>query len=174
MRSRASCSESIGRSLMHKTLTSVVALAGLAAAGAVQAEDAVVAGDSVEPIDLSLSQMDEVTAAGDRVCVVCANAARAAEPGRPVPDRSYKSYDSIGEWFADLRSSWFGGRSKRSDDEIATTRSSTTQTIESSESNGHQVNRVTVTQEKSSTATATDGGSAVARVRNDSAIEQKN
>jgi hypothetical protein len=60
---------------MHKTLTSVVALAGLAAAGAVQAEDAVVAGDSVEPIELSLSQMDEVTAAGGRICVVCVNAA---------------------------------------------------------------------------------------------------
>jgi hypothetical protein len=58
---------------MHKTLTSVVALAGLAAAGAVQAEDAVIAGDSVEPIELSLSQMDEVTAG--RVCVVCANVA---------------------------------------------------------------------------------------------------
>jgi hypothetical protein len=62
---------------MHKTLTSLVALAGLAAAGAVQAEDAVIAGDSVEPMELSPSQMDEVTAAGggDRVCVVCANIA---------------------------------------------------------------------------------------------------
>jgi hypothetical protein len=57
---------------MHKTLTSVVALAGLAAAaGVAQAEDAVVGGDTME---LSLSQMDEVTAAG-RVCVVCANVA---------------------------------------------------------------------------------------------------
>jgi hypothetical protein len=58
---------------MHKTLTSVVALAGLAAAaGVAQAEDAVVAGDTME---LSLSQMDEVTAAGDRVCFVCTNVA---------------------------------------------------------------------------------------------------
>jgi hypothetical protein len=51
---RTEVRESIGRRLMNKTLTSVVALAGLAAAGAVQAEpitlteeqsDAVVAGD---------------------------------------------------------------------------------------------------------------------------------
>jgi hypothetical protein len=61
---------------MHKILSSVVALAGLAVAGAVQAEDAVVAGDTYEPIELSLSQMDEVTAAGStRVCVGCANVA---------------------------------------------------------------------------------------------------
>jgi hypothetical protein len=60
---------------MNKILTSVVALAGLAAAGAVQAEDAVIAGDSVEPIELSLSQMDEVTAGRVRVCVICLNVA---------------------------------------------------------------------------------------------------
>jgi hypothetical protein len=54
---------------MHKTLTSVVALAGLAAAaGVAQAEDAVVAGDTME---LSLSQMDEVTAG--RTCTICLN-----------------------------------------------------------------------------------------------------
>jgi hypothetical protein len=54
---------------MHKTLTSVVALAGLAAAsGVAQAEDAVVAGDTME---LSLSQMDEVTAG--RTCIICVN-----------------------------------------------------------------------------------------------------
>jgi hypothetical protein len=57
---------------MHKTLTSVVALAGLAAAGAVQAEDAVVAGDTDEPMELSLTQMDRLTAGGD-YCVFCAN-----------------------------------------------------------------------------------------------------
>ena len=59
---------------MHKTLTSVVALAGLAAAGAVQAEDAVVAGDTDEPIELSLTQMDRLTAAGD-FCYFCSNVA---------------------------------------------------------------------------------------------------
>ena len=57
---------------MHKTLTSVVALAGLAAAGAVQAEDAVVAGDTDEPMELSLTQMDRLTAGGD-YCVFCTN-----------------------------------------------------------------------------------------------------
>jgi len=60
---------------MHKTLTSVVALAGLAAAGAVQAGDAVVAGDIDEPIELSLDQMDQLTAGGLDVCAVCANVA---------------------------------------------------------------------------------------------------
>ena len=61
---------------MHKTLTSVVALAGLAAAGAVQAGDAVVAGDIDEPIELSLDQMDQLTAGGlVDVCAVCANVA---------------------------------------------------------------------------------------------------
>jgi hypothetical protein len=55
---------------MHKTLASVVALAGLAAAGAVQAEDAVVAGDTDEPMELSLSQMDRLTAGGDS-CAFC-------------------------------------------------------------------------------------------------------
>ena len=59
---------------MHKTLTSVVALAGLAAAGAVQAEDAVVAGDIDEPIELSLTQMDRLTAGGD-FCAFCTNVA---------------------------------------------------------------------------------------------------
>ena len=59
---------------MHKTLTSIVALAGLAAAGAVQAEDAVVAGDTDEPMELSLSQMDQLTAGGD-FCYVCSNVA---------------------------------------------------------------------------------------------------
>jgi hypothetical protein len=57
---------------MHKTLTSIVALAGLAAAGAVQAEDAVVAGDTDEPMELSLTQMDRLTAGGD-YCVFCTN-----------------------------------------------------------------------------------------------------
>jgi hypothetical protein len=59
---------------MDKTLTSVVALAGLAAAGAVQAEpltlveeqaDAVVAGDIDEPMLLTSTQMDSVTAGGN-------------------------------------------------------------------------------------------------------------
>jgi len=58
---------------MHKTLTSVVALAGLAAAaGVAQAEDAVVAGDTDEPMELSQTQMDRLTAGGD-VCYFCAN-----------------------------------------------------------------------------------------------------
>jgi hypothetical protein len=57
---------------MHKTLTSVVALAGLAAAaGAAQAGDAVVAGDINEPMELSLDQMDGVTAG--RFCYACDN-----------------------------------------------------------------------------------------------------
>jgi hypothetical protein len=60
---------------MHKTLTSVVVLAGLAAAvGAAQAGDAVVAGDINEPMQLSTDQMDRLTAGGD-LCVVCFNVA---------------------------------------------------------------------------------------------------
>ena len=48
---------------MNKTLTSVLALAGLAAAaGAAQAADAVVAGDSDQPMLLTSTQMDAVTA----------------------------------------------------------------------------------------------------------------
>lgn len=47
---------------MHKTLTSVLALAGLAVAGAAQAEDAVIAGDADEPILLTSTQLDSVTA----------------------------------------------------------------------------------------------------------------
>jgi hypothetical protein len=48
---------------MNKTLTSVLALAGLAAAaGAAQAADAVVAGDSDQPPLLTSTQMDAVTA----------------------------------------------------------------------------------------------------------------
>jgi len=90
---------------------------------------------------------------------------------RPPGDRSYKSYGSIGAWFDDLRTSWFGGRSERSD-EATTARASATQRTETSQSGGSQVNRVT--QEKSSTATATDGGSAVAKASNVSVIEQKN
>lgn len=58
---------------MHKTLASVVALAGLAAAGAVQAEDAVVAGDTDQPMELSLEQMDRLTAAGFDSCNFCSN-----------------------------------------------------------------------------------------------------
>jgi opacity protein-like surface antigen len=50
---------------MHKTLTSVVALAGLAAAaGAAEAADAVIAGDTDEPMLLTSTQMDAVTAGG--------------------------------------------------------------------------------------------------------------
>jgi hypothetical protein len=73
---------------MHKTLTSVVALAGLAAAaGVAQAEpltlieeqaDAVVAGDS-EPMELSMSEMDGITAGQD--CVFCYNAASISQYG---------------------------------------------------------------------------------------------
>jgi hypothetical protein len=60
---------------MNKTLTSVVALAGLAAAaGAAQAGDAVVAGDINEPMELSTDQMDRLTAGGD-FCYFCYNVA---------------------------------------------------------------------------------------------------
>jgi hypothetical protein len=86
---------------MHKTLTSIVALAGLAAAaGVAQAEpltlieeqaDAVVGGDS-KPMELSSSDMDGITAGGvaqaavvaqsiNPVCVGCANAAGVAQIG---------------------------------------------------------------------------------------------
>jgi hypothetical protein len=155
---------------MHKTLTSVVALAGLAAAGAAQAEDAVIAGDSVEPMELSPSQMDEVTAAGggDRVCVVCAKAV--VNQALAYAINIYGFEADRGEWFADLRS-WFGGPSKGSG-EVTRTHSSTAQETDPSESSRHQVIRVS--QEKSSTATATEGGSAVARDSNVTAIEQKN
>jgi hypothetical protein len=50
---------------MHKTLTSALALAGLAAAaGVAQAADVVVAGDTDEPMLLTSTQMDTVTASG--------------------------------------------------------------------------------------------------------------
>jgi hypothetical protein len=53
---------------MNKTLTSVLALAGLAAAaGAAQAADAVVAGDSDQPTSLTSTQMDAVTAGQDNL-----------------------------------------------------------------------------------------------------------
>jgi hypothetical protein len=90
---------------------------------------------------------------------------------RSPGDRSYKSYGSIGAWFDDLRTSWFGGRSERSD-QATTARASATQRTETSQSGGTQVNRVV--QEKSSTATATDGGSAVAKSSNVNVTEQKN
>ncbi|MGH6897588.1 MAG: hypothetical protein ACREJ5_13750 [Geminicoccaceae bacterium] len=90
---------------------------------------------------------------------------------RPPADRSYKSYGSVGEWFDDLRTSWFGGRSERSD-QGTTARASATQRTQTSQSGGRQVNRVV--QEKSSTATATDGGSAVAKASNVNVTEQKN
>jgi len=89
---------------------------------------------------------------------------------RPSADRSYKSYGSIGEWFDDLRTSWFGGGSERSD-EAATARASATQKTERSQAGGTQVNRVV--QEKSATATATDGGSAVAEASNVNVTEQR-
>jgi hypothetical protein len=97
--------------------------------------------------------------------------ARALPADRAPADRSYKSYGSIGEWFGDLRTSWFGGRSERTD-EAATARASATQRTETSRSGGTQVNRVV--QEKSATATATDGGSAVAEASNVNVTEQKN
>ena len=72
---------------MHKTLTSIVALAGLAAAaGVAQAEpltlieeqaDAVVAGDS-QPMELSLSDMDGLTAGQ---CYTCFNTATVTQTG---------------------------------------------------------------------------------------------
>ena len=96
---------------------------------------------------------------------------RALPADQPPADRSYRSYGSIGEWFDDLRASWFGGRSERSG-EAATARASATQRTESSQSGGTQVNRVV--QEKSATATATDGGSAVAEASNVNVTKQKN
>lgn len=93
---------------------------------------------------------------------------RSVGVSRPVGDRSY---DSFGEWFDDLRSSWSGGRSKGSD-VVTTTRSSATKSTETSESGRAQVNRVT--QKKSSTAIATDGGAASAEASNINVTEQKN
>ena len=95
---------------------------------------------------------------------------RALPADRPQVDRSHKSYGSIGEWFEDLRTSWFGGRSSGSE-EATTVRSSAIQSSETSQTTGRQVNRVV--QEKSSVATATDGGSAVAESRNVNVTEQK-
>ena len=88
---------------MHKTLTSIVALAGLAAAaGVAQAEpltlieeqaDAVVAGDS-QPMELSLSDMDALTA-GQVVCVACYNTAVITQLGTATATAtSYGFYGS--------------------------------------------------------------------------------
>ena len=84
----------------------------------------------------------------------------AVQTGRPGHRSGDRSYDSIGEWFEDLRSSWFGGKSKGSD--VATEGMDTT--------TRNQTNRVV--QRKSSTATATDGGSAVAESSNVNVTEQ--
>jgi hypothetical protein len=91
----------------------------------------------------------------------------ARQSRRPSGDRSY---DSLGEWFADLRAWWSGGRTKGTEGGT-TTHSSATQEQVSSQSGVSQVTRVT--QKKSSTATASDGGSAVAEASNVSVIEQK-
>jgi hypothetical protein len=67
---------------------------------------------------------------------------------RPVGDRSY---GSLGEWFDDLGSSLFGGRSKGSDGrKTTTTSSSVIDTTQTSESDGTQVNRARVVQKGSS------------------------
>lgn len=97
-----------------------------------------------------------------------ARGAPTAVASRPVGERSY---DSLGEWFDDLRSSWFGGRKKDSD-AVTTTRSATTQETATSDSGRTQVNRVT--QTKTSTAVATEGGSAAAQADNINVTEQKN
>jgi hypothetical protein len=85
-----------------------------------------------------------------------APAVQARQSRMPSGDRSY---DNLGEWFADLRAWWSGGRSKGTEGGT-TTHSSATEKRESSDSAGTQVNRVT--QKKTSIATATDGGSAEA------------
>jgi hypothetical protein len=91
-------------------------------------------------------------------------------PGRPVGDRSY---DSIGEWFEDLRTMFAG---ERNGTDVVTeevdktiTRSSTTHTTETSDSGRTQVNRVI--RRQSSTEIATEGGSASAEASNVSEIE---
>ena len=83
---------------MHKTLTSIVALAGLAAAaGVAQAEpltlieeqaDAVVAGDS-QPMELSSSDMDGITAG--QYCIFCSNSATVTQSGYADAD-AYSVY----------------------------------------------------------------------------------
>jgi hypothetical protein len=96
-----------------------------------------------------------------------APAVQARQSRRPSGDRSY---DNLGEWFADLRAWWSGGRTKGTEGGT-TTHSSATEKREFSDSTGTQVNRVT--QKKSSIATATDGGSAVAEASNVNVTEQK-
>jgi hypothetical protein len=94
--------------------------------------------------------------------------------GRPVGDRSYPS---LGAWFSDVRSSWFGERNKPSnvvterETTTTVTRSSVDQETESSESGSIQVNRVV--QRKSTTAIAGDGGSASAEASNVNVTEQR-
>ena len=101
---------------------------------------------------------------------------QAAGRGGPVGDRSYSS---IGEWFEDLRSTYFESRSERHDVasdgreiEMMTSRSSATRKSESSSSGRNQVNRVV--QEKSSTIVAEEGASATAEATNVNVTEQKN
>jgi hypothetical protein len=87
------------------------------------------------------------------------------QAGRQVGDRSY---DSLGGWFSDLRSSWFGGKSKVSDEmKTTTTNYSSIQSTETSGSGRTQNNRVV--QENSATVIGTDGGSATSKI-----IKQKN
>lgn len=101
-----------------------------------------------------------------------APAVQAAVSGRPVGDRSY---NSIGEWFDDLRSSLFGGERTGGDvvteeADTTTTHSSTTRVTETSDDGRTQVNRVT--QRQSSTEIATGDGSASAEASNVNETEQ--
>ena len=102
-----------------------------------------------------------------------------AASGKPVGDRSY---DSVGEWFDDLRS-MFSGKRKDADvvnEEVdqTTTHSSVTSMTETSDSGGTHVNRVIQRQSSTETSTeiATEGGSASAEAEasNVSEIQQKN
>jgi hypothetical protein len=91
--------------------------------------------------------------------------------GRPVGDRSY---GSLGEWFADLRANWSGGKSKVSGKmKTRTTHLSSTQTRQTLKFGRTQVNRVV--QENSATVTA-DGGSATFKTEQKATLrtEQKN
>jgi hypothetical protein len=94
-----------------------------------------------------------------------ARAVPAAASGGPVGDRSY---DSVGDWFDDLRSLFSGERKGAEvvteEVEQQTTHSSATSTTEPSDSGGTQVNRVIQRQSstETSTAIATEGVSASA------------
>jgi hypothetical protein len=61
----------------------------------VQAEDAVVAGDTDEPMELSLTQMDQLTAGGD-FCYVCTNVAVVSQYAVAIA-AAYSFYGAVAE-----------------------------------------------------------------------------